>query len=568
MRGPTAPKDPEKRRPFFYIMRDKEVFGAKTPDGRGIQFIYENDGRLLSSARIVGNITDESMIELLKTTAGFQKLVHSIGISVETAQQDEKVKFIFQMYGKKDIYGGGTLLSKEVKGDGMEQRIYLSDVKWTEDDWEPGQIRLEFEKPEQLAKASVRFYLNDGYTAPEVEDETNVDTSSDAYHAMIERSLMQPGDTRRIKRVIERAKSGEDVTIAYIGGSITQGAGATPIHTQSYAYQSWQMFDLAFGNGGNVHFVKAGVGGTPSELGMLRFERDVVRDGVFPDLVVIEFAVNDEGDETKGRCYESLVRKVLSLPNHPAVILLFAVFASDWNLQTRLAPVGETYHLPMVSIMDAVSPQFGKKVSEGRVISKNQFFYDVFHPSNIGHTIMADCLMNLICRAEKEEPQGEETPVDFSAITPAIGAEFTDVRLLDKKDICEKAVIDCGGFTGTDVELQCVEMDDSLTLVPEFPYNWMYDGSVPEKTYFEMKLDAKAILLIFKDSGAVDAAKADVYVDGKKVFLADPHENGWVHCNPKIICEEKESREHTVRIQIAPGEEHKKFTILGFGYVK
>lgn len=145
MKGPTAPKDPEKRRPFFYIIRDKEVFGAKTPDGRGIQFIYENDGRLLSSARIVGNITDESMIELLKTTAGFQKLVHSIGISVETAQQDEKVKFIFQMYGKKDIYGGGTLLSKEVKGDGMEQRIYLSDVKWTEDDWEPGQIRLEFE---------------------------------------------------------------------------------------------------------------------------------------------------------------------------------------------------------------------------------------------------------------------------------------------------------------------------------------------------------------------------------------------------------------------------------------
>ena len=82
------------------------------------------------------------------------------------------------------------------------------------------------------------------------------------------------------------------------------------------------------------------MGGTPSELGMLRFERDVVRDGVLPDLVVIEFAVNDEGDETKGRCYESLVRKVLALPNHPAVILLFAVFASDWNLQTRLAPVG------------------------------------------------------------------------------------------------------------------------------------------------------------------------------------------------------------------------------------
>ena len=44
----TAPKDPEKPRAYFYIMRGKEVFGAKQPDGRGIQFIYENDGRLIS----------------------------------------------------------------------------------------------------------------------------------------------------------------------------------------------------------------------------------------------------------------------------------------------------------------------------------------------------------------------------------------------------------------------------------------------------------------------------------------------------------------------------------------
>lgn len=47
---------------------------------------------------------------------------------------------------------------------------------------------------------------------------------------------------------------------------------------------------------------------------MIRFDRDVLREGERPDIVVIEFAVNDEGDETKGVCYESLVRKVLKLP--------------------------------------------------------------------------------------------------------------------------------------------------------------------------------------------------------------------------------------------------------------
>ena len=524
----------------------------------------------------MGNITDEKILELLKTTRGLQKLVHSIGVSVETAQQEEPVKFVFQMYGKKDIYGGGTLLCEELKGDGMERKICLKDVNWREDDYEPGQIRLEFETPEQLAKVSVRFYLNDGYEAPEVLEETKVDVSSADYRAMIERSLMQLGDTRRIKNMIERAKAGEDVTIAYIGGSITQGAGATPIHTQSYAYQSWHMFDLAYGNGNNVHLVKAGVGGTPSELGMLRFERDVVRDGVLPDLVVIEFAVNDEGDETKGRCYESLVRKVLALPNHPAVILLFAVFASDWNLQTRLAPVGEKYRLPMVSILDAVCPQFGKKAGEGRVISKNQFFYDVFHPSNIGHTIMADCLQYLFERCDAAEParvgtfvegMTEEQILSEKLFGPAvIGADFERIFLLDKKNRYVGAKIRTGSFTSTDIELQSVEMDGSLTQTPEFPYNWMYDGSRPQMPGFEMEITCKSLFLIFKDSGEMDVGKADVFVNDVYCMTADPHKNNWLHCNAVLLFWETESRSHKVRITVTEEDQNKKFTILGFGY--
>ena len=89
--------------------------------------------------------------------------------------------------------------------------------------------------------------------------------------------------------------------------------------------------------GKNIHFVKAGVGGTPSELGIIRYERDILKFGeVKPDIVIVEFAVNDEGDETKGICYESLCLKILSGDNMPAVVLLFSVFVNDWNLQDRL----------------------------------------------------------------------------------------------------------------------------------------------------------------------------------------------------------------------------------------
>lgn len=577
MNGPAAPKDPEKRRPYFYIMKDKEIFGAKQEDGSAIHFIYESDGRLENSAQIVGNIEDEEELRLLGSVEGFGKLVHSIGVSVETDNPKEEIIFIFQMYGRKDLYGGGTNLTCKLTGDGMERRVYLSDYIWTEDDNIPGQIKFIMETPEKVGKASVRFYLNDGYTAPEEVEECVVDTKSEKYCSMIERSLMNLGNTYRIRKAIEKARAGKEVTIAYIGGSITQGAGATPINTGCYAYKSYQLFRNRFALQDNVKFVKAGVGGTPSELGMLRFDRDVLRENEKPDIVVVEFAVNDEGDETKGDCYESLVRKILKLDWNPAVVLLFSVFANDWNLQERLGPVGMHYDLPMVSIRDAVVEQFMKTPQEGRVLTKNQFFYDMFHPGNLGHTIMADCLQYLFERCDSSAHARldafasglteEEMLAQRLQQQPVIGNSFEKVCLLDKKNTYEGAWIEDGGFCAVDNELQSVEMDARLELTPEFPYNWMYDGSRPEEAFFILRMKAKAILLIFKDSGEVNVGKAEVYVDGEHRLTANPHINNWQHCNAVIVLNEEKSADHTIRIEVAKEDLDKRFTILGFGYV-
>lgn len=574
-RGPVAPKDPVNKRPFFYIMQDKDIFGAEQADGRGVQFIYQNDNRLINSARIAGNVTEEDMLELLRTTEGFRKLVHSIGVSVTMMNhktdsgEKEQVRFIYQMYGKTDPYVSGTNIILDMEADGTEHVIEMEQTVWSQDDKEPGQIRFEFAESGLQAQATVRFYLQDGYTAPEAIQDEKIDTTSQMYREMISRSLMQTGNTARLKKAIDKAKRGEEVTLAYIGGSITQGAGAIPIHTNCYAYQSYQAFTQKFAkDASKVHFVKAGVGGTPSELGMIRFERDILRDGsVAPDVVVVEFAVNDEGDETKGVCYDSLVRKILSLPNQPAVILLFAVFAYDWNLQDRLDVVGKTYELPMVSVKDAVTPQFGLRKEEGRVLSKNQFFYDIYHPSNMGHKIMSDCLINLFEQVDNTRQETDKT-IELLEKNTAIGKRFENVRLLDRKDMQENAVISCGSFLGIDKELQCVEMDDVLEPVAQFPHNWYYAGE-DKNSYeaFEMTVTCKALLLVFKDSGSIDVGKADVYVDGKKVLMADPHINGWVHCNPVIILDEETSKLHTVRIQMSQGDEDKKFTILGFGII-
>ena len=174
------------------------------------------------------------------------------------------------------------------------------------------------------------------------------------------------------------------------------------------------------------------MGGTPSEFGMLRYERDVLREGsVEPDMVVVEFAVNDEGDETRGECYDSLIRRIYNSPNQPAVVLLFAVFANDWNLQDRLSPVGKAYDLPMVSTLDTVVEQFYLKPGEGKVVSKNQFFYDSYHPSNIGHTIMADGLLHLFKVVDAQEKNTKDI---CHAISSPLSFFLPSLSLLTDKE--------------------------------------------------------------------------------------------------------------------------------------
>jgi hypothetical protein len=382
---------------------------------------------------------------------------------------------------------------------------------------------------------------------------------------MITKSLLSKGNNQRLKAAMDKAERGEDVTIAYIGGSITQGAGAKPIHTHSYAYQSYLKFREMFGKeeGKNVHFVKAGVGGTPSELGLIRYERDILRDGkVEPDVVIVEFAVNDAGDETNGICYESLCLKILASRNKPAVILLFSVFENDWNLQDRLSPVGKHYDLPMVSVKDAVVEQFRLTKEEGNIITKRQFFYDIYHPTNDGHTLMADCLTYLFSETKKSISDQEDITIDKS---PVIGNCFKDVQLLDRKDNRIDAKINMGGFWETDDELQMVEMDANPFGTPQFPNNWMHTASSGNES-FKMTINSRSLILVLKDSGNSEFGIADIFVDGQQIKTADPHEVNWTHCNAVILYQEKACREHQVEIKMASNHEDKSFTILGFGY--
>ena len=208
-----------------------------------------------------------------------------------------------------------------------------------------------------------------------------------------------------------------------------------------------------------------------------------------------------------------------------------------------------------------MTEQFYRKAGEGRVLSKNQFFYDSFHPSNYGHTIMADAIGYLFQQIDGADTDGE---IDISGIPAPFSAEFEGVKLLDRR--CAEAAenLDGGDFSGTDKELQAVERNRDLSVTPEFPDNWLHTGG---DRPFCMDIVCSALLIVAKDSASPMAGCIEAFVDGEKVREINPRDVGWTHCNALILLRGAERKQHHVEIRMRQGDEQKQFTILGFGYV-
>ncbi|HUS92435.1 MAG TPA: SGNH/GDSL hydrolase family protein [Phycisphaerae bacterium] len=104
-----------------------------------------------------------------------------------------------------------------------------------------------------------------------------------------------------LPNVLAKLTAGGEVRIAYFGGSITAQAGWR-VKTLKWFQETWPKARLVE--------INAAIGGTGSSLGVFRVGQDVLAHK--PDLVFVEFAVNDGGADprTIWRAMEGIVRQV------------------------------------------------------------------------------------------------------------------------------------------------------------------------------------------------------------------------------------------------------------------
>jgi hypothetical protein len=166
----------------------------------------------------------------------------------------------------------------------------------------------------------------------------------------------------------KRSNKEKSLTVAYFGGSITN-------HSQGYREQSFEALQKMVGSC-QLKMINAGLGGTGSIVGVFRADEELIK--FKPDLVIVEFAVNDGGDAIKRtkdvvRSLEGIYLKVKA--SNPEADIVFFYTMQTMNIDT----VRQGYCHPAVAVHEQVASYYGipsvyvgpsavKAVDEGRAV--------------------------------------------------------------------------------------------------------------------------------------------------------------------------------------------------------
>lgn len=343
---------------------------------------------------------------------------------------------------------------------------------------------------------------------------------------------MEKANLTRLKDCMRRAQAGEELTIGFFGGSITQDSLATK-HENCYAYRVFRWWEKTFPKA-QLHYVNGGIGGTSSHYGVSRAVTDLLM--YQPDFVVVDFSVNDEPDEFFQETYEGLIRKILSWPSRPAVLLLNNVFYDTGvNAQEYHNRVGDWYQIPHVSIKDTLWMRM--KAGE---YTREELTPDGLHPNDKGHALVAAEITSYLSEVQAHMWEDEaEEPMPPAMMDNA----YENAERLTIREISPEL----DGFRA-DTEEKTGHLD-------HFKNGWI-GKTAGDRIEFE--IEASCIAVQYRKTIRRPARKAEMILDGDAehpVLLDGNFDEDWGDClYLEPVLHHGEYGRHTVEIRVIPDE--------------
>lgn len=354
---------------------------------------------------------------------------------------------------------------------------------------------------------------------------------------MCRRAVLNTGNRARLANVMKKAQNNEAVTFGVIGGSITQGTGAQSSQ-ETYAYRTMAWWVKAFPKASpKLRYVNAGIGATGSYIGVHRAANDLLAQK--PDVVIVEFSVNDTDPLRDLQSYDSLVRRILEQDNQPAVILLFMTQENGTSLYETHRKIGEAYDLPMISYRNAVMPEIKAGTFTWEDISP-----DNIHPNSSGHGIAAELLWSYFNSVYADLDTIDTTDLSFD-LSPVSDDRYQHPQIAGSDVLTAEQ---CEGFAAAEVN-------------QSFPHNWATEtaGSMT------FTVDAQNIGVLYQRTVDGKSGKYEVWVDGGLKRTIDGNfPNGWGnYAEAAEIFVGETSGQHEVTIKAAAGNQADGFALLG-----
>lgn len=311
-----------------------------------------------------------------------------------------------------------------------------------------------------------------------------------------------------------RAKAGERLTVCFFGGSLTWSANASEPNRTGFRGVMADYFVTKYPQA-HFTFVDASIGGTGSDLGLFRVERDVLN--FKPDLVFLDFSCNDGGENRKilrTCCYEHLLRQMIGA-GVPVVQMFFTFKA--WAAHG--APYEANNCHPRLIDYRKLVEYYGTAVG------------DVYRDSLIPALDRGEILSNRAAAIEKVWPIDGGHPDDigykYFAQAGIVGYE----RAVVQAKVCSVPAVPLFGDV-SQVERRTVPLCEGWSRALTYRTSAWYDGlssrwmdGVTVSKGAPLKFTMRGNYLGFFGEGDDNALKCDVICDGKKVTTFDfsPH---------------------------------------------
>ncbi len=360
---------------------------------------------------------------------------------------------------------------------------------------------------------------------------------------------MENYDLERIKSVIQRAQSGQELTIAFLGGSITQGSLAT-VHENTYAYRVYKWWCDTFPQA-KFNYVNGGIGGTDSYYGVSRAVTDVLM--YQPDFVVVDFSVNDVDNIYCEETFEGVLRKLLCWSSRPAVVVLNNVFydtgVSTQDIHNRLA---DHYGVPHVSVHDTIY----RRMKAGEY-NRIDITPDGLHPNDKGHGLVADEITKLLAKISEEVKTAEnagccaydhemdpmETGSSLILPSPLTANAYEGARRLTIREVSPKL----SGFRA--------DTNEKMGHLDHFKNGWI-GTNAGDKISFE--LEGSCIGIQYRKTISRPAVRAQAVIDGDvehPVLLDGNFDEDWGDClYIEPVLHHSEKKKHTLEITVLDDE--------------